>query len=285
MRRRRADRHEHGHAHAHADEPARADATAAGVAPHSPGGDRIVVDGLRFGYPGARAPVLEDLTLTVEAGERIAVLGPNGSGKTTLALHLNGLLTGERGRVAIGGLTLAPDTLAEVRRRVGLVFQDPDDQLFLHTVAADVAFGPANLGWDRATRDAAVAEALAAVDATALGPRTSHHLSGGEKRRAAIATVLSMAPRVLVLDEPTSGLDPRGRRQLAELLDSRPETQVIVTHDLPFALAVCPRAVVLDGGRIVADRPTADLLRDAELLERHGLELPYGAGPPAGTPG
>ncbi|NLV55967.1 MAG: ABC transporter ATP-binding protein [Acidimicrobiales bacterium] len=247
--------------------------------------DEIVVDDVRFGYPGAPRAVLDGLSLTVPAGERLAVLGPNGSGKTTFALHLNGLLTPERGTVAVGGLTLGPDTLDEVRRRVGLVFQDPDDQLFLHTVADDVAFGPANLGWDRTSRDAAVADALAAVGASDLAPRTSHHLSGGEKRRAALATVLSMAPRVLVLDEPTSGLDPRGRRELAELLDTRPETQVIVTHDLPFALAVCPRAVVLDEGRIVADAPTVDLLRDAERLGRHGLELPYGYAPPAATPG
>ena len=244
----------------------------------------IELKGVAFAYPDGHQ-ALFGVELHIHPGERVALLGPNGAGKTTLILHLNGILRPGLGSVTVSGLPVTDATVGEVRRRVGIVFQDPDDQLFLHTVADDVAFGPANLGWDRTSRDAAVADALAAVGASDLAPRTSHHLSGGEKRRAALATVLSMAPRVLVLDEPTSGLDPRGRRELAELLDTRPETQVIVTYDLPFALAVCPRAVVLDEGRIVADAPTVDLLRDAERLGRHGLELPYGYAPPAATPG
>jgi cobalt/nickel transport system ATP-binding protein len=161
---------------------------------------------------------------------------------------------------------------------VGVVFQDPDDQLFMQTVRDDVAFGPANLGLDGAARERRVAHALDAVGGAALAERTPHHLSGGEKRTAAIATVLAMEPDVIVLDEPTSGLDPVGRRELAELLATLRETQVVVTHDLPFALATCTRSVILDGGRIVADRPTPTLLFDAELLAAHRLELPYGYG-------
>lgn len=237
----------------------------------------VEVDGLRFAYPGGSARlVLDDLHLRVEVGERIAVLGPNGSGKTTLVLHLNGLLASTAGTVTVGGLVVEPANLAEIRRRVGMVFQDPNDQLFMHTVAEDVAFGPANLGWDREARDRAVAEALAAVGATELADRTPHHLSGGEKRRAALATVLAMDPGVLVLDEPTAGLDPVGHHELADLLVGLGQTQIVVTHDLPFALATCPRAVILDGGRIVADRPTGELIADPELLAAHRLALPYG---------
>jgi cobalt/nickel transport system ATP-binding protein len=237
---------------------------------------QVSVTGLRFRYPGNQHDVLVGLDLEVGAGERVAVLGPNGSGKTTFALHLNGLLDLQHGTIAIGGLAMDAASIAEIRRRVGLVFQDPDDQLFMHTVHDDVAFGPANLGVDGAERERRVEEALSAVGADELSDRPPHHLSGGEKRRAAIATVLAMAPDVLVLDEPTSGLDPVGRRELSELLTSLGQTQLIVTHDLPFALATCRRAVVLDEGRIVADGPTGSILGDAELLARHRLELPFG---------
>lgn len=236
------------------------------------------IEGLRFGYLGTSATVLDGLSLDVEAGERVAVLGPNGSGKTTLMLHLNGLLELQTGTITIGDVALTKENLNEIRRRVGLVFQDPDDQLFMQTVRDDVAFGPANLGIAGSERDALVDQALAAVGASDLAPRTPHHLSGGEKRRAAIATVLAMHPHLLVLDEPTSGLDPVGRRELAELLVTIEHTQLIVTHDLPFALATCTRAVILDGGVIVADGPTRDVLADAELLAAHGLELPFGYG-------
>ena len=238
-----------------------------------------VAIGLRdvtFTYPGTEHAVLEDVDLTIGAGERVALLGPNGSGKTTLALHLNGLLRAQAGTITIGELELAPDTLTEIRRRVGLVFQDTNDQLFMHSVHDDVAFGPANLGLSKVEIEQKARAALEAVSATHLADSAPHHLSGGERRRAAIATVLSMDPGILVLDEPTSGLDPVGKHELADLLTTLPQTQVIVTHDLPFALATCKRCLVLDHGRICVDMATEELLADADLLAKHRLALPFG---------
>ncbi|MEZ5297291.1 MAG: ABC transporter ATP-binding protein [Ilumatobacteraceae bacterium] len=236
----------------------------------------VTIRGLGFRYPGHHHRVLDGLDLTVDPGERVAVLGPNGTGKTTLVMHLNGLLELQDGEIRIGDTPLDHEHLRAVRRLVGLVFQDADDQLFMHTVHDDVAFGPANLGLTGDERERRVHDALVAVGAADLAARTPHHLSGGEKRRAALATVLAMEPDVLVLDEPTSGLDPVGRRELSELLVGLPQTQLIVTHDLPFALATCPRAVILDGGCVVADGPTRDLLADSDLLAAHRLELPFG---------
>lgn len=241
----------------------------------------IEVRDLVFRYPGRDRPVLDRLTLAVAAGERVAVLGANGCGKTTFVLHLNGLLERQAGDVVVGGLRVERSTLADVRRRVGMVFQHPDDQLFMATVRDDVAFGPANLGLRGAALAERTTEALAQVGATALAGQAPHHLSGGEKRRAALATVMAMAPEVLVLDEPTAELDPVGRRELAELLARLTATQLIVTHDLPFALATCPRAVIIDDGRVVVDGPTRTVLGDPSLLARHRLELPFGYPPPA----
>ncbi|MFW2380743.1 MAG: energy-coupling factor ABC transporter ATP-binding protein [Acidimicrobiales bacterium] len=234
----------------------------------------LSVHDLTFSYPNSD-PVLADLSLSVEAGERVALLGPNGAGKTTFALHLNGVLELQQGTIEVNGMDLNDDNLAEIRRRVGMVFQNADDQLFMPTVREDVAFGPANLGLSKDDQATRVAEALAAVDASEFADRTPHHLSGGEKRRVAIATVLAMHPDLLVLDEPTSGLDPAGRRELTNLLKSLDLTQLIITHDLPLALELCPRTVIISGGRVVADGPTEELLANTDLLAQHRLELPY----------
>jgi cobalt/nickel transport system ATP-binding protein len=235
----------------------------------------IRVSGLRFRYPDGRQ-ALDGVDLTVGAGEKVAILGPNGAGKTTLALHLNGVLRSPEGVVEIGGVPLTDASVGDIRRRVGLVFQDPNDQLFMPTVGQDVAFGPANLGLAGADLETRVTEALEAVGVPDLARRVPHHLSGGEKRLAAIATVLAMEPDVVVLDEPGSGLDPAGRRELIATLDRLDVTLLVITHDLPLALELCPRSVVLDGGRVVEDMATRDLLRSPDVLRRHRLETPFG---------
>ena len=241
----------------------------------------LEVRGLAYAYPDGHQ-ALYGIDLTVERGERVAVLGPNGAGKTTFILHLNGILAGGAGTVKVAGLDVRPDdrdSLREIRRRVGIVFQDPDDQLFMPTVRDDVAFGPANLGLRGAELRARVAEALDAVGMADVADRPPHHLSFGQRRRVAVATVLAMRPEILVLDEPTSNLDPASRRELADILRSLEVTLLLVTHDLPYALELCERSVVLSGGSIVADRPTPDVLSDEELLRRHRLELPFGFDP------
>jgi cobalt/nickel transport system ATP-binding protein len=230
---------------------------------------------LRFRYPNGVVG-LSGLDLDVAHGERIAVLGPNGAGKTTLMLHLNGLLTGD-GALEVAGVRVGDGAdLRLLRARVGLVFQDPDDQLFMPTVREDVAFGPLNLGLPRAEVLARVDEALAAVRMEHVADRAPHQLSLGQRRRVAIATVLAMRPSLLVLDEPSANLDPRTRRELIELLDEVERTMLVVTHDLPLAARLCERAVILSAGRIVADGPCADILADADLLAEHDLELPEG---------
>jgi cobalt/nickel transport system ATP-binding protein len=241
----------------------------------------LEVSGLAFAYPDGHQ-ALFGIDLVVDRGERVALLGPNGAGKTTFVLHLNGILSGGAGTVRVGGLEVRADerhTLREIRRRVGIVFQDPDDQLFMPTVRDDVAFGPANLGLRGAELASRVASALAAVGMADVADRPPHHLSFGQRRRVAVATVLAMEPEILVLDEPTSNLDPASRRELADVLDALPVTLLVVTHDLPYALELCDRSVVLSGGSIVADGRTADVLSDADLLRQHRLELPYGFDP------
>jgi cobalt/nickel transport system ATP-binding protein len=230
---------------------------------------------LLFAYPdGTQA--LFGVNLSIAAGERVALLGPNGCGKTTLVLHLNGIYTAQSGSVEVGGLPVVKEHLPEIRRRVGIVFQDPDDQLFMPTVRDDVAFGPANLGVRGDELDARVKTALAAVGMGGFEDRAPHHLSFGQRRRVAVATVLAMEPEILVLDEPSSNLDPAGRRELAEILLDLDITILMVTHDLPYALELCPRAAVMNAGVIVADGATVDVLSDDALMQANRLELPFG---------
>jgi cobalt/nickel transport system ATP-binding protein len=238
----------------------------------------LEVRGLAFAYPDGHQ-ALFGVDLVVQQGERVAVLGPNGAGKTTLVLHLNGVLGGGAGSVRVGGLPVVKENLREVRRRVGIVFQDPDDQLFMPTVAEDVAFGPANLGLRGDELDARVAHALRLVGMEGFADRPPSHLSFGQRRRVAVATVLAMEPEILVLDEPSSNLDPASRRELSEILLGLDVTVLMVTHDLPYALELCPRSVVLDAGVIAADGDTRDLLCDEALMRSHRLELPFGFDP------
>jgi cobalt/nickel transport system ATP-binding protein len=252
---------------------ASSDARAEALQPHIPA---IELVDLSYSYPDGHS-ALRGITLRVEAGERLAILGPNGAGKSTLCLHLNGILEATGGRVTVCGLPVSgANDVKEIRRRVGVVFQDPDDMLFMPTVSQDVAFGPSNLGLSHDEIRNRVERSLGAVGMEGMGGRSPHHLSYGQKKRAATAAVLSMNPEVLVLDEPSSSLDPRGRREFGELLAGLDQTLIMTTHDLPYAHELCRRAVVLDGGRIVADGPTDEILGDTNLLAAHDLELPHG---------
>ena len=236
------------------------------------------IQGLAYAYADGNQ-ALYGVDLRVGRGERVALLGPNGAGKTTLVLHLNGILRPGRGTVRVAGLEVAKPHLQEIRRRVGVVFQDPDDQLFMPTVRDDVAFGPANLGIGGDRLDARVADALDRVGMRDFADRPPHHLSLGQRRRVAVATVLAMEPEILVLDEPSSNLDPSARRELADILTGLDVTLLMVTHDLPYALQLCPRSVVLSDGVIVADGDTVDVLGDEETMRAHRLELPFGFDP------
>lgn len=223
---------------------------------------------------GRRA--LDGVSFAVADGESVALVGPNGAGKTTLFLRLCGVLPGKPGEASVGGLDPAdPGQRRKLPETVGVVFQNPDDQLFSPTVLDDVAFGPLNLGASAADATARANEALDAVGLPGAGGRVPFHLSGGEKRRAALAGVLAMRPAVLLLDEPTMFLDPRGRRELIGLLRDLPGTKLVATHDLDLVLDLCPRVLVLDGGSLAADGPAAELLADVDLMTRHGLEVPY----------
>jgi cobalt/nickel transport system ATP-binding protein len=238
----------------------------------------LAVESVAYAYPDG-TPALAGLDLRLAPGERLAVLGPNGAGKTTLALAVAGALEDLAGRITVAGVELAETTRKEIRRRVGIVFQDPDDQLFMPTVEADVAFGPANHGLRGEELRARVAEALDAVRMTELGTRAPHTLSAGERRRAAIAGVLACRPDVIVLDEPTAALDPAARRELLDVLVSLRVALLVVTHDLPYALELCPRSVVLDRGQVVADGATREVLADEGFMRAHRLELPAGFNP------
>jgi cobalt/nickel transport system ATP-binding protein len=234
----------------------------------------VEVAGLRYAYPdGTKA--LDGVSFRITHGESVALVGANGAGKSTLLLHLNGCLLPAAGTVRIGDFPVTKATLAAVRRSVGMVFQDPDDQLFMPTVFDDVAFGPLNLGLPPEEAEARVTRALETVDAVHLRDRPPYRLSAGEKRAAAIATVLAMSPDILVLDEPTAGLDPRSRRSLIRLLASFQHTKILATHDLDLALDLCARTIVMQRGRVAADGPTAQLLRNRALLEESHLELPH----------
>ncbi|WP_435008275.1 energy-coupling factor ABC transporter ATP-binding protein [Tundrisphaera lichenicola] len=254
----------------------------------------IRVRGLTYRYPDGR-PALRGVDLTIMPGESIALVGPNGAGKSTFLLHLNGILPGNaRGARAIhdhgsghptatgkpepavwiDGLEVNARNAPEVRRRVGLVFQDPDDQLFSTSVIEDVAFGPLNLGKGKAEARRIALEALTRVDLADAADRPPHHLSFGERKRVCLAGVLACDPTVLVLDEPTANLDPRGRRRFLALIQSLPSTKLIATHDLEMALELCNRTILLDAGKVVANGPTRDILGDTALLEAHGLEMP-----------
>jgi len=237
----------------------------------------VEVADLRYRYhDGTEA--LRGVSFTLAPGECVGLLGPNGSGKSTLLLHLNGILP-ERllpsGAVRIAGQAITEATLESVRRQVGLLFQDPDDQLFCPTVEEDVAFGPQQLGLGGQELAARVEQSLGLVGLAGYGHRATHHLSHGEKRRACLAGVLACEPNVLVLDEPTSDLDPRGRREFKKLLQGIPATKLIATHDLEWVVELCSRVIVLDGGAVVADGPTLEILNDEPLMLAHGLERPH----------
>jgi cobalt/nickel transport system ATP-binding protein len=238
----------------------------------------LEIKDLAFAYPDGNQ-ALYGVNLEVRRGERVALLGPNGAGKTTLVMHMNGIHPAAHGQVFVAGELLNTsdkEILRRIRSKVGIVFQDPDDQLFMPTVGEDVAFGPYNMGVRGEELEAAVLQALELVGMVEFKDRPPHHLSFGQRRRVAVATVLAMKPEILVLDEPSSNLDPASRRELADILRSLDITIVMVTHDLPYALELCERSVILSGGVIVADGQTRSILTNAQLLQSHRLELPVG---------
>jgi cobalt/nickel transport system ATP-binding protein len=245
------------------------------MARHDVQGDEIVtlaVENLSFHYPDGY-PALRGVSLQIKRGEKVALVGPNGAGKSTLMLHLNGIL-GHDSPIRVAGLPLTKGNLPIIRAKVGLVFQNPDDQLFSPTVFEDVAFGPLHMGLPEAEVRARVTRALEQVRMSQYAERLSYHLSVGEKKRIAIATVLAMDPEILVLDEPSAGLDPRARRSLITLLRELPLTMLISTHDMLMVRELFPRMIIMDEGQVVADGPTEVLLDNVELLEAHGLERP-----------
>ncbi|MBU3692407.1 MAG: energy-coupling factor ABC transporter ATP-binding protein [Candidatus Nanopelagicaceae bacterium] len=238
----------------------------------------LQVKDLAYAYPDGHQ-ALFGVNLELKRGERVALLGPNGAGKTTLVMHLNGIIPTMQGTVSVAGQLVNSndkELLSAIRHKVGIVFQDPDDQLFMPTVGEDVAFGPYNAGLRGSELENAVKEALELVGMYEFLDRPPHHLSFGQRRRVAVATVLAMKPEILVMDEPSSNLDPASRRELADIVRSLDVTLLMVTHDLPFAYELCERSVILSGGVIVADGSTDSILKNAELLTANRLELPKG---------
>jgi cobalt/nickel transport system ATP-binding protein len=238
----------------------------------------LQISELAFAYPDGNQ-ALYGVNLTIQKGERVALLGPNGAGKTTLVMHMNGIHPTMQGEVRISGELVDgknKESLKAIRSKVGIVFQDPDDQLFMPTVGEDVAFGPYNMGIRGAELDAVVVTALNQVGMLEFKDRAPHHLSFGQRRRVAVATVLAMKPEILVLDEPSSNLDPASRRELADILRELKITTLMVTHDIPYAYELCERSIILSGGIVVADGDTKTILGDAKLLRENRLELPVG---------
>ncbi|MCC6580776.1 MAG: ABC transporter ATP-binding protein [Phycisphaeraceae bacterium] len=253
--------------------------SAPGSAPGNPEGEfTLNVTGLTYSYPDGTS-ALRGISLDIAEGQCVGLVGPNGAGKSTLLWHLNGLLPEEPSRdascVQVGGLLVIKANLPEIRRRVGLLFQDPNDQLFCPTVAEDVAFGPRQLGLSEDEIARRVTQSLAEVELTGFEHRATHRLSSGEKRRVCLAGVLACDPHILVLDEPTHSLDPQGRRELHRLLRQIKVTRLIATHDLELVVELCPRVIVMDHGVIVADGPTLDILGDEALMLKHRLEKPH----------
>lgn len=246
-----------------------------GLAPHLPtfAGPTLHVSDLYFSYPDGHS-ALKGVSFAIAQGEKVALVGPNGAGKSTLMLHLNGLLTAAKGSVQVAGLPVANPHLPLIRAKVGLVFQNPDDQLFSPTVFEDVAFGPLHMGLPEAEVRERVTWALTQVNMSEFAERTPFHMSMGQKKRIAIATVLAMQPDILVFDEPSAGLDPRARRNLIHLLQELPYTMLVSTHDMLLVEELFSRMIIMDEGRVVADGPTRTLLIDDNLLQQHGLERP-----------
>ena len=235
----------------------------------------LKINNLSYAYPDGHK-ALNGIDFSINQGESIAILGPNGAGKTTLILHLNGILGELKGEIEVDGLEYSSENIGKIRKTVGVVFQDPDDQLFMPTVIEDVMFGPKNFGYSNEESETNAVEALKMVGMENFQDRAPHHLSFGQKRKVAIATVLASKPKLLVLDEPASNLDPASRRDLIDILIKLDISIILVTHDLPMALEICERSLVLNEGVIKEDSLTKDILQNSQLMKENRLELPYG---------
>ena len=233
------------------------------------------ITNLSYSYPDGHE-ALKDIGFSIQKRESIAILGPNGAGKTTLILHLNGILGNLSGKIEVDGLKYTTENIAKIRKTVGVVFQDPDDQLFMPTVIEDVMFGPKNFGYSNEDAEKNAVEALRMVGMDDFQDRAPHHLSFGQKRKVAIATVLASKPKLLVLDEPASNLDPASRRDLIEILKNLNISIILVTHDLPMALEICERSLILNEGEIKEDSQTKTILKNEEVMKENRLELPFG---------